>query len=125
MLLGDPVTLCDPNYINNPVIKTPSDGLLFLIYPGGQSGFTMFDGTDLKCAAAAARITLTLNTSARPIELHILAAEPAAITRDGITTPKVTAAQFPAVNEGWFQDPQLGKLRIKFQHAGGSAAIRF
>jgi alpha-D-xyloside xylohydrolase len=125
MLLGDPVTLCDANYTNNPAIKTPSDGLLFLIYPGGQSGFTMFDGTELKCAADAAGVTLTLNSSARPIELHILAAEPAAITRDGIATPKVTAAQFSAVNDGWFQDPQLGKLRIKFQHAGGSTTIRF
>jgi hypothetical protein len=47
------------------------------------------------------------------------------ITRDGIVTPKVTAAQFPGLNEGWFQDPQLGKLRIKFQHAGGSTTIRF
>jgi len=124
MLLVDPVTLCDANYTNNPAIKTPGNGLLFSVYPGGQSGFKVFDGTDLKCVAAAGNVTITLNSAVRAIELHIVAPEPPAVTRDGAEMAKVTAAQFPAVNEGWFEDPQLGKLRIKFQHAGGSTTIQ-
>jgi alpha-glucosidase (family GH31 glycosyl hydrolase) len=124
MLLVDPVTLCDANYTNNATVKTPGDGLLFLIYPGGQSGFTVFDGTDVRCAAAAGSLTVTLTSATRAIELHILTAEPAAVTRDGAAMTKVTAAQFAAANEGWFEDPQLQKLRIKFQHAGGTTTIR-
>jgi len=124
MLLADPVTLCDANYTNNAAVKTPGDGLLFLIYPGGQTGFTVFDGTDVQCVAAAGSITVTLTSAVRAIELHILTAEPAAVTRDGAAMTKVTAAQFGGATEGWFEDPQLQKLRIKFQHGGGTTTIR-
>ena len=124
MLLADPVTLCDANYTSNPAIKTPGDGLLFLIYPGGQSGFTVFDGTDLKCAVTGGSTTVTLNSTARPVEMHILTPEPAAVSLNGSAVAKVAAAQFPSVDEGWFQDTQLGKLRLKFAHTGGTASVQ-
>ena len=40
MLLDVPDTLCDANYVNNPAINAPTEGLQFLVYPRGSSSFT-------------------------------------------------------------------------------------
>jgi len=54
MLLTEPQT-CATQLRQQPAGKTPDDGLLFLIYPGGQSRFIVHDGTDVQCQTQAGR----------------------------------------------------------------------
>src|SRR5439155_13479400 len=59
MLLDDDTqTLCDANYVKNANVKTPGDGLLFLIYPATDSIFTLYDGTTLRCQSAGGATTV-------------------------------------------------------------------
>jgi alpha-D-xyloside xylohydrolase len=126
MLLTDVQTLCDANYVNNPIIKTPDSGLQFWIYPGQKSQFTVYDGTDIQCEAAAGNMTVTISSRARPLLLQVLAKEPATVTRDGAPVPKiVNTVQFDGAATGWRADPQTGLVFIKFQHAGGVTEIDF
>ena len=84
MLLTEVPTLCDANYVNNPNVKTPDSGLIFLIYPGTGSHFTVYDGTDIRCEAVGGSLTVTLSSVARPVEVQVLADEPASVMRDGL-----------------------------------------
>src|SRR4029077_2551002 len=102
LLAQDVQALCDSNYVRNAAIKSPDSGILFLVYPGGSSRFTLYDGTDVQCIAAAGKTTITVSSSARPVMLQILGDSPAAITRDGTVLPQVvTAAALDAANAAW------------------------
>src|SRR5207248_9521691 len=97
MLFNDVETLCDPNYVNNPNIKTPDNGLQFWIYPSQKSQFTVYDGTDIHSEVAAGKVTVTLSSDTRPVLLRVLRKEPVAVTRDGAAVPKLTTPdQFDA-----------------------------
>jgi alpha-D-xyloside xylohydrolase len=124
MLLTDAQTLCDANYVNNPNIKTPDNGLQFLIYPGGASQFTVYDGTEIQCEAGGGKLTVTLSSVARPVVLQLLADEPASVVRDGTALAKLTMLEeFDAAGTGWRADPQARLVFIKVQHAGGVTKI--
>jgi alpha-D-xyloside xylohydrolase len=124
MLLTEVETLCDANYVNNPNVKTPDSGLLFLVYPCKQSQFTVYDGTDIRCDAGGGNVTVTLTSVARPVGLQLLADEPLAVVRDGKALAKLaTPAQFDAANTGWRADAQARLVFIKFQHAGGTTKV--
>src|SRR5450432_1595557 len=124
MLLTDVQTLCDANYVNNPKIKSPDDGLLLLIYPGGTSQFTVYDGTQVQCAVNGATTVVTLTSAARPVMLQILGVAPTAISRDGAALPqRETQAAFDATDTGWRFDPSTRFISVKFQHSGGSTKI--
>jgi len=126
MLLNDVETLCDPNYVNNPSIKTPDNGLQFWIYPSQKSQFTVYDGTDIHCAVAGGEVTFTLFSDARPVLLRVLSKEPAAVTRDGAAMPKMaTPAHFDGAVAGWRADAQAGLVFIKCEHSGGLTQIHF
>jgi alpha-D-xyloside xylohydrolase len=126
MLLNEPQTLCDPNYVNNPQVRTPDNGLLFRIYPGGRSRFTLYDGTDAQCQAGAAGTMVTLSSSPRAVMLQILGDAPAAVTRDGTPLSKlVTGAEFDSATVGWRADTINRLILIKFQHGGGTTTIQF
>jgi len=125
LLAQDVQTLCDSNYVHNPAIKSPDSGILFLVYPGGSSRFTMYDGTDVQCTAAAGKTTITVSSSARPVMLQILGDSPAAITRDGTVLPQVvTAAALDAANAAWRFDAPQRLILVKFQHAGATSTIQ-
>jgi alpha-D-xyloside xylohydrolase len=114
MLLNDTDSLCEANYINNPAVKAWDRNLLFVVYPAGTSGFTVYDGTSLQCTRTGANTTLTLLSSARSIELQVLTGIPAGVTRDGATLPMSSAPpQLPA-GDGWVVGPQPGFISIKF-----------
>jgi alpha-glucosidase (family GH31 glycosyl hydrolase) len=126
MLLSDPQTLCDANYVNNSSIKTVDNGLLFLVYPGGSSRFAVYDGTDIGCGTGSSGSSLTLTSVARAVRLQILSAVPSRVTRDGITLSKLaTAAELDAAAAGWRADAQTGLIFVKFQHGGGTTTIDF
>lgn len=126
MLLTPAETLCDANYVNNSAIKSPDDGLLFLIYPEGSSGFTVFDGTDIQCVVAAGQTTITLISSARSVFFQVHAEEPVTITHDGLAIPKSsTVPEFDAASNIWRFDPSVRIISIKLDHQGGTATIRF
>jgi len=126
MLLNDVETLCDPNYVNNPSIKTPDNGLQFWIYPSQKSQFTVYDGTDIHCAVAGGEVTFTLFSDARPVLLRVLSKEPVAVTRDGAAMPKMaTPAHFDGAVAGWRADAQAGLVFIKCEHSGGLTQIHF
>jgi len=124
MLLTEVPTLCDANYVNNPNVKTPDSGLIFLIYPGTGSHFTVYDGTDIRCEAVGGSLTVTLSSVARPVEVQVLADEPASVMRDGAALARfATSAQFEAVDTGWRADTQTRLIFIKFQHPGGVTKV--
>jgi alpha-D-xyloside xylohydrolase len=125
MLLTQPQTLCDGNYVNNLAVKTADNGLLFLIYPDAASRFTVYDGTDIQCQASPASLTATISSEARAVVLQILRGEPAAVLRDGVALQKLaTAAEFDGATAGWRTDTSAGLLFIKFQHGGGETTIQ-
>jgi len=125
MLLNEPETLCDSNYVNNPGIKTWDNNLHFLIYPAGQSGFIVYDGTNVQCDATGAETRISILSQARSVQFEVLSAAPMKVTVDGVTLPQLTsAAAYAASIAGWRADNK-GKLLIKFPHSGGSAAIEF
>jgi alpha-D-xyloside xylohydrolase len=126
MLLNQAASLCDPNYVNNPGLKTSDDDLLFLIYPSGRSGFIVHDGTDVQCDASAGGTTVSISSVVREIELEVLGDAPAAVERDGAALPRFTsAAEFEAAHTGWRSDAQSRRIFIKFQHGGGGSTIQF
>jgi alpha-D-xyloside xylohydrolase len=126
MLLTEVQTLCDANYVNNPNIRTPDNGLQFLIYPGRASQFTVYDGTDILCEADGRHLTVTLSSIARPVMLQLLADEPATVARDGTALAKLTTpSQFDAADTGWRTDAQARLVFIKFQHVGGVTKVTF
>ncbi len=126
MLLTDPQTLCDANYVNHAATKSPDNGLLFLVYPAGNSSFTVYDGTDIRCQAGGPDSTLTISSITRAIKLQILAAEGAGVMRDGVAMPKLaTAVEFDSASAGWRSDPQARLIFVKFQHGGGTTTIHF
>jgi alpha-D-xyloside xylohydrolase len=49
MLLSVPDTLCTEDYVNNAATVCADDDLHFLIYPQGDSSFTVHDDTVVSC----------------------------------------------------------------------------
>jgi hypothetical protein len=125
MLLNEPEMLCDANYVNNPAVKTADNGLLFLIYPGGTSGFVVHDGTNIQCQAGPANTVVTLSSGPRRIELQVLGDEPASVTRNGAALTKFTPEEFDAADAGWRADAQTRLIFVKFPHGGGTTTIHF
>lgn len=126
MLLNDVETLCDANYVNNPKIKAPDNGLQFWIYPSHKSQFTVYDGTHIQCDLAAGKMTVTLSSDARPMLLRVLTSKPSTVTRDGVAVPELsTPTQFDAAVTGWRADAQAGLVFMKFEHSGGGTQIDF
>jgi alpha-D-xyloside xylohydrolase len=126
MLLMEPDSLCDANYANNAAVKTRDNDLLFLIFPGGNSGFTVYDGTDVQCRTEGGGIVITVSSSARRLQLQVLADAPAAVKRDGVTLPQLaSAADFETAGTGWRADPQTRLILVKFQHGGGNTTLEF
>ena len=126
MLLTVPETLCDANYVSNPNVKTPDNGLLFLVYPGAASRFTVHDGTDIQFQGGQAGSTVTLSSVARAVRLQIRGGEPAAVRRDGVVIPKFgTAGEFDAANAGWMTGSNMQMILVKFPHGGGTTRIQF
>ena len=123
MLTSVPETLCDGNYVNNPAIKAPEDGLLFLVYPHSSSSFSVHDGTVLRCELNVGATGLTLSSNQRPILLKVFGSKPTSVTRDGSLLPEFsTQANFDAAVSGWRHD--LGFTFVKFQHSGGTTEVR-
>ena len=88
-LFGDDVdTLCDPNYVNNPGVKTWDGGLEFHVYPAGTSRLRSFDGA-VTCAwpALGRRSLARLAEPARDPAAD-LRPRPTAVRRDGATFPE-------------------------------------
>jgi alpha-D-xyloside xylohydrolase len=126
MLLNDTDSLCDANYINNAAVKAWDNGLLFLIFPAGSSGFVVYDGTDLQCTSTVAGTTVRLDSIARSIQLQVLIATPAQVSRDGTSLSRFTSqAQFTSATGGWVAGPEPGFISIKFQHSGGVTTVQF
>jgi hypothetical protein len=126
MLLTPADTLCDANYVNNAAIKTPDNGLLFLIYPAGSSRFTVFDGTDVQSVVTAGQTTITIASAARPLLLQIHIGEPPALTHNGAPLVKsATPDAFNAATDAWRFDAASKMVFVKLNHAGGTATIGF
>jgi alpha-D-xyloside xylohydrolase len=124
MLPEGVVTLCTADYVNNPAIHTPGAALVVLVYPGGSSQFTVYDGTLIRCdAGAATKITFT--SADRPVRFEIVAtAAPAQVTRNGAPLTKFNAAaDFDNAAAGWRF--ATGKIFVKFGHVGGTSTVEF
>ncbi|MGZ5016898.1 MAG: glycoside hydrolase family 31 protein [Methylobacter sp.] len=125
MLLTEVETLCDANYVNNAAIKSVDDGLLFQIYRGGSSHFSVYDGTEIKRVVDSGSTVITLLSVERHIQLQVLGNVPVAITRDGLVLTKLaTAAELDATETGWRTDDQAQAFFIKFLHRGGTTTIK-
>ena len=121
MLLNDVDTLCDSNYVANANVKTPDNGLLFLIFPGAAAQFTVYDGTVVQCLPDAASVNVTISSLPRPVMTQIHIGGPKNVLRDGAALPRFTVPdQFQAVDIGWLFDAGKKLLSIKFPHLGGT-----
>ena len=123
MLLDVPDTLCDANYVNNPKINAPGEGLQVLVYPRGSSSFTVHDGTLITCDAGGVAVNIALTSAARSIEFKIFGPRPASVSHDGVALPEhATQASFEVATVGWRHDG--GFTFVRFQHGGGSAVVQ-
>jgi alpha-D-xyloside xylohydrolase len=110
LLLGAVETLCDANYVNNQAVKTWDGGLRFRIHPAGTSRFTVYDGTEVVCQAAAPGTTVTLTSVARDVQLSVQGPRPAAVRRDGTVLPEAgSAAAFASAGSAWRHDAGFGR----------------
>ena len=139
MLLAGAETLCDANYVNNPGVKAPDDGLWVLIYPAGVSSFIMYDGTSIRCESSGSQRMVTLSTATRSVVLKILTDEPASVTHDGVSLERFSPlpnfdasnsswtlpSALAAATSGWLFAPTAGFLLIKLQHPGGLTRLSF
>jgi alpha-D-xyloside xylohydrolase len=126
MLLTEVETLCDTNYVNNTAVKTEDNGLLFEIYTGGTSRFSVYDGTEIECITDSGSTSITLSSIKRRMQLQVLGDEPDSIMRDGLVLTKfATPADFDASEIGWRTDKQVRVFFIKFLHTGGTTTIKF
>jgi hypothetical protein len=117
-------TLCDANYVNNASIATPDGGLQFLIYPTGDSGFTLYDDTTVRCQTSSGERTLTLTSISRRLMLQVFGEEPGRVQREGAMLSRLAnRTVFDATDAGWYYDGMLRFSFIKFQHLGGSVQI--
>ena len=123
MLLGDVRTLCDANYVNDPQVSTSGTGLQLQVYPGGDSGFTMFDGTDVQSHGDSGSGRVTIASAARRLTVRILATEPASVRRDGAAMPRQQFSLTGAA--GWQFNAAEGLIEIGFDHPGGTSTIEY
>jgi alpha-D-xyloside xylohydrolase len=123
MLLDDVRTLCDANYVNDPHVSTTDGSWLIQVYPGGDSTFTVFDGTRAQCQGTAATGTITVSSTPRRMALRILANEPGTVLHDGAVMPRQQGAQPGA--SGWQYDASAGFIEVGFAHAGGTSRIDY
>jgi alpha-D-xyloside xylohydrolase len=125
MLMNDVETLCDADYVNSASVRTLDGALRFLIYPAGTSRFTMFDGTDIRCMASEAGISVTISAQPRPMMLQIQTNAPLSVTRDGVAlTQAATQTAFDAAGNAWRADTLSQAVFVKFDHGGGSTTIQ-
>jgi alpha-D-xyloside xylohydrolase len=128
MLAEVPQTLCDANYVNNNAIRSPTEGLLFRIYPADSSRFLVHDGTDVTCRTAAGAVEVAVTSPRpRPVQFTILAARPAAgVRKDGTALiENADSNAFAGETAAWRHDPTTGFLEVKFPTAGGSSTVTF
>jgi hypothetical protein len=81
MLLTEPLTLCDTNYVNYPKAKTSANNLLLLIYPSSISSFTVYDGTDIQCRIDSGNTVVTLSCIPYWVKFQVPGDGPAGVTR--------------------------------------------
>jgi alpha-D-xyloside xylohydrolase len=125
MCVNEVETLCDADYVNNTAVRTLDSALQFLIYPAGMSRFIMFDGTDIRCLANEASMTVTVSAQARPMMLQIRTNAPLSVARDGVPlTQAMSQAAFDAAPNAWRTDTQNQTVFVKFDHGGGTTTIQ-
>src|SRR5262249_43415234 len=60
MISTNVATLCEAAYVQNTNIVTADSSLQFLVYPGSNSSFTVYDGTVATCQTNGTVVNLTL-----------------------------------------------------------------
>jgi alpha-D-xyloside xylohydrolase len=123
MLPEGVVTLCGADYVNNAAIQSPDNRLVVLVYPGGSSQFTVYDGTEIRCTAGPPA-TITFKSADRPAQFEIVAsAAPPQVQRNGAALTKFsTQADFNNAAAGWRF--AAGKVLVKFPHTGGTSTVQ-
>ena len=125
MLPGGVQTLCDADYVNNPLISTPPGDLQLLIYPAADSNFTVFDGTAIRCQTVAQGVTINLASVKRKFHLNVFGTvQPQRVSADAVALAHLgTAAALAGADSGWFHDPAANFTTIKFPHGGLAPAM--
>ena len=124
MLLSVPDTLCSEDYVNNAATVCADDDLHFLIYPQGDSSFTVHDDTVVSCRDDAHATAVQLSSIARRIVVQIFTAQPHGVTLDGAALDKTaTSAEFDAAQAAWWYDTGTGFAFVKCAHRGGPLSI--
>ena len=117
MISTNVLSLCDAAYVGNTDVTTWNGSLEFLVYPGTNSSFTVYDGTSLQCQTTSFGLTLRLVSKPRMVTLRILSRQPAHVEVDG--TPLFQAAH-PAdltkSEQGWKYEAPF--LIVQFEGAG-------
>jgi len=99
---------------------------MFRIYPGVESQFTVYAGTEVRCGKVGGQLTINLSSIGRAVVLEILAEDPGGITRDGKVLLKLaTQVQFEGAQNGWLADAPAHLVQVKVQHLCGTTTIAF
>ena len=123
MLLDDPDTLCDPDYVADTGLRTMNSGLHVLAIPVKDGpAFELFDGTVIRTNPGL----VSIDGPGRIFVLELHAnAQPASVVRDETEIPMVqTTGELKAAESAWHFDPQKHALMVKFVHAGGATSVR-
>lgn len=123
MLPTDVRSLCDANYVNDLQVSTAGTAMQLQVYPGGDSSFTVFDGTDVQCHGDSGSGTVRIASAARRVTVRILAGEPASVLRDGAAVPRQPFSTAGAA--GWQFNAAEGFIELGFDQPSGTSTIKY
>lgn len=125
LILGEsPMTLCDPNYINNPALNTWDGGIEVSIYPSGVSSLTMFDGTIIDCVVAAGTSITIRSSTPRRVLLRIHTPRPATVRLNGsVLAEAASPTAFDSATAAWRFDATLAFVLVKFPQPSGIVSV--
>lgn len=125
MLATNVQTLLDATYVGHTNLVTADGALDFLVFPSTNSSFTLYDGTVAQCVNTGTVVTFDLASAARPVALRVRGSVPAGVQRDGVRLPRYTnEAEYAAASLGWYHEAEVGQVRIKYNHPGGTTRIQ-
>jgi alpha-D-xyloside xylohydrolase len=126
MLSSEVDTLCDEDYVDNAVIRTPDNGLTFAIYPAGVSGFELYDGTRIVSRMDTRQMEITIESTSRPVQLRVVSPRPEVIRLDGkMLVEHASFGTFMSGDAGWIFQPEQQMLLVKFPHEGPKSRINW
>ncbi|HMP91170.1 MAG TPA: glycoside hydrolase family 31 protein [Kiritimatiellia bacterium] len=126
MISDETGTLLDASYMGHTNIPSMSNEMIFRIYPGESSSFTVYDGTYIEAQTNQTVVSVELTSATRPIRLVALANEPFSVERNGVRMNRhESLAQLDATGSGWWYDDAGTYVHIREENFSGTHRYDF